>query len=398
MNFIKKIWPTINYSILQGFYWGSFSAIVAFASVYLLSKGFTNSQVGLVVAVGGILSVFLQPLVGSYADKSEGVVIHRLIVMISLAMIALCLLLLFFGNSGYMVATFYGLLVALVQVITPLIYSLCIFYIDRGVNIDFGVGRGIGSLAYAAVASILGILIKDYGADIITYVIAVFYVLIIVFTLKFHFEGVDEIKTSTDNSKNPNPSIFEFFIENKRFMIFLFGNIFVFFSHNAVSSYMYQVVTHHGYTSSEMGFAVSLGAMMELPALFLLNYINKKIKSGVLYKISVVFIVLKNYAIYVANTIGMIYFAMGFHLLGYGIFAGISIYYVNHIVDDSHEVLGQSLMTTVVTIGSVMGNLLGGRILDMAGVPAMVFVSCVVGTFGVLIVCLTGEKGKYNNA
>ena len=42
------------YSVIQGFFWMSFAAVMGFSSVYLLGCGLTSSQVGLVLAVSGI--------------------------------------------------------------------------------------------------------------------------------------------------------------------------------------------------------------------------------------------------------------------------------------------------------------------------------------------------------
>ena len=45
-----KYRPTIQYSMIQGIFWGCFALVFAFSSVYLLAKGFTNTQVGYVMA------------------------------------------------------------------------------------------------------------------------------------------------------------------------------------------------------------------------------------------------------------------------------------------------------------------------------------------------------------
>ena len=65
----RSLAPTINYTLIQGSYWACYCAIVTFSSVYLLAQGFSNSQIGLVISVSGILSAILQPVISGMADR-----------------------------------------------------------------------------------------------------------------------------------------------------------------------------------------------------------------------------------------------------------------------------------------------------------------------------------------
>lgn len=60
---------TVGYSAVQGFFWTGYAGIMGFCSVYLLYAGFSNSQVGLLIAAAGLLSALLQPVAASYADQ-----------------------------------------------------------------------------------------------------------------------------------------------------------------------------------------------------------------------------------------------------------------------------------------------------------------------------------------
>ena len=52
----------LTYGAIQGTYWMYFGAILSFASVFLLGKGYTNSEIGVILAAANILAVILQPL------------------------------------------------------------------------------------------------------------------------------------------------------------------------------------------------------------------------------------------------------------------------------------------------------------------------------------------------
>ena len=68
----------LQYCVLQGSYWASFCVLYAFATVFLLSRGFESSMIGVIIAVGNILGVILQPVVASIADRSEKISLHKL--------------------------------------------------------------------------------------------------------------------------------------------------------------------------------------------------------------------------------------------------------------------------------------------------------------------------------
>ena len=189
--------PTIQFSLIQGLFWGSFASVFAFSSVYLLAKGFTNTEVGYVIAAGSAVSALLQPMVGEMADRSKKLILHNLIIGFSAVMIALSMMLLGFGNGLPLIALLYGLLVVFLQVITPLTYSLGMFFKEKGVNINFGLCRGIGSITYAFVASALGVIAERAGEDTVIISVLVIYLLLIVVVLFFHFPGVSEIKDSS---------------------------------------------------------------------------------------------------------------------------------------------------------------------------------------------------------
>lgn len=390
---MKKIRPTFQYCLILGVFWASYAAIFAYASVYLLAHDFTNSQIGYLIAGAGVISAVLQPMFGGFADKAAKCILHKLIVALSLIMILAAGLLLGLGRGFWVIALLYGVLMIFLQVITPLNNSLGMFYKNKGVPVNFGIARGIGSISYAGLSALLGVLTEKVSVDTVMYSVVIIYVLLIVLILTFHFKGTDEgnvVKGEAVKQK----SMADFAKENKGFMAVLIGEVFLFVSHNAIGNYLYQIVVYRGYTSTEMGYATSIMAAVELPTLFLLSLIIKKIKSGALIKISGIFMFVKAFCLIFAATAPTIYATMCFQMLGYGLYAGASVYYVNHTVDEANQVRGQSLVTMVMTVGSVIGSLVAGILLDKTSVPVLLWFSGIVAFIGAVIVIAFAQKGK----
>ena len=62
---------SVRYGTIQGCYWMGYAALMGYASVYLLEKDFTNTQIGLLTAISCIVSAVLQPALASYADRDR---------------------------------------------------------------------------------------------------------------------------------------------------------------------------------------------------------------------------------------------------------------------------------------------------------------------------------------
>ena len=407
-----KVLPTLRFCLVEGLFWGGFGCVFAFSSVYLLAKGFTNSQVGYVLSAGSAVSVILQPLVGSYVDRSRKMLLRSLPSALSVAAILTGAVLLL-ANSFALRAICYGLLVALMQILMPLLYSLGIHYMEKGVSIDFGMGRGTGSTAYAVVATFLGTVVEKTGENVVIILLMIILALMTASILTFRFREADAAAQitlldgtedavhrnerpgkSTGPDNTGSTSLFAFFAANKRFTAVIAGCVLAFTSHNIITNYLFQIVDFHGYGSREMGYALSITAICEIPALFLLSQIMKKVSVSVLFRISVLFMFLKNLVLYLATGLAMIYIAMGVQLLGFGLFAGISVYYVNETVAPADRTKGQTLMTATTAAGAVAGCLLGGLLLDGTGVGGMLLVSSVIALCGVITVWLFAEKSR----
>ncbi len=407
-----KILPTLRFCLVEALFWGGFGCVFAFSSVYLLAKGFTNSQVGYVLSAGSAVSVVLQPLVGSYVDRSRKMLLRSLPSALSAAAILTGAVLLL-ANGFALRAICYGLLVALMQILMPLLYSLGIHYMEKGVSIDFGMGRGTGSTAYAVVTTFLGTVVEKTGEHVVIILLMIILALMIAAILTFRFREADRTagnahsggkavsgriaeERDPDNrtDKTGSTSLFAFFAANKRFTAVIAGCVLAFTSHNIITNYLFQIVDFHGYGSREMGYALSITAICEIPALFLLSQIMKKVSVSVLFRISVLFMFIKNLVLYLATGLAMIYIAMGVQLLGFGLFAGISVYYVNETVAPADRTKGQTLMTATTSAGAVAGCLLGGLLLDGTGVGGMLLVSSVIALCGVIIVGIFAEDRK----
>ena len=371
---------------------------MGYASVYLLDKGFTNTQIGFLTAVGCILSAVLQPALASYADKPEspsvrtmllGTNLIQLILTIALAVTA--------GSSSMVVRTLlYGasITILMLMLMIPFANSLGMETIRQGEKLNYGIGRGMGSVAYAIASWMLGRLTASFGADVIPIWAIALTLLFLLCVFTFPFEK-DRKKAEAGQEKASVDSPAAFLKRYPSFAVVLLGCILIFTSHNLINSFNYQIAMAKGGGSGEMGNAMTISAVSELPTMFLFGYLLKKKSSVFWFRLSGLFFTLKCVGTFLAFNIPTYYAVQPFQMLGWALINVACVYYVDEIMEPQDSIKGQAYMAMTITVGNVISSLAGGWLIDAAGVGVMLICASLAAFFGWMIVCTgTGQNKK----
>ena len=65
----KHMKLNLQYISMQIPYWMGFSVLGTFTSVFLLSRDFTNGEIGMVLSLANLLAALVQPFLASFADR-----------------------------------------------------------------------------------------------------------------------------------------------------------------------------------------------------------------------------------------------------------------------------------------------------------------------------------------
>ena len=385
----------LQYCVLQGSYWASFCVLYAFATVFLLSRGFESSMIGVIIAVGNILGVILQPVVASIADRSEKISLHKLTAFLSVIMIVLIAFLYMIPNILLAVAVLFLLTDTFLQVIQPLINSVSVYYVNQGVSVDFGAARGIGSLSYAAASYILGIAVERFGTKSILMagMLVVLIMLMTVLSMPV-LSSSAALQSKQIQLKQSDVGLLEFANRYKYFMLTLAGVTFLFTFHNMNNAYLIKVIENVGGTSADMGRMLSIAAVTELPVMFLFSRISKHFKSSTLLIVSGIFFAMRAAGFMLAGNVMTMYLAAMLQIGSFALYIPSSVYYVNETMLDQDKFKGQAVMTATNTLGGVFGSLFGGFLIDNAGVGAMNTVCFAMAAAGAVLVFLfAGRQG-----
>lgn len=378
-----------SYGAIQGTYWMYFGAILSFASVFLLGKGYSNSEIGMILAAANILAVILQPLLADAADRSRKLSLGGITGMASAGLLIATASLCIFTARSLALALVFMLIGAWLTSLQPLINSMA-FYISKGGHmINFGIARSGGSVAYAVLCAVLGILVTRYGIEAIPItgvVILLLLLLSLYITTRLYKKAQEKTPAVLSGEKtvpDRSPiSLNDFVTGNRIFIIFSISIVFVFFQNSVLNTYLMQIITNVGGTSSQMGRLFSFMALLELPGLFFFSRLRNRFSCQSLLKIASAAFVLKIFFTFTASSVAAIYAAFLFQLISFPVFLSASVHLVDEVMETGEAVKGQAFITGMITLSNVFASIAGGLILDFGGASQLLLISTVLCTAG----------------
>ena len=382
----------IRYACIHGFYWMLCCSMIGYASVFLLDKGFTNTTIGTVLAISNILAVFGQPAVASYMDKTSKLSLRMLISLILVVIIALSLVLCFLTGASMVMVVLTIVAFTLMLTLQPFINSLTFAFEKNGIHINFGLARGIGSVAYAVMSLILGNLVAAFSPELLPFFYVGLSLCALFFVYTFFLPGhKDEIVHQEKETEHDQLSMGQFIKKYKTFMLLLVATVLLFFDHSVINNFFIQVVNHINGNSADMGNAIFLAAVLELPTMALFTKFQQKIGCKNMMLISAVFFSVKHVLTYFAVNMFMIYVAQVMQMLAYAVFIPASVYYVSQLVEEHDMNKGQALVTGAMTLASVFASLAGWVLLDALGVSKVLMIGAIISVLGTICMFISVE-------
>lgn len=391
---------TRQYAAIQGSYWMSCCAAISYASVYLLEKGYNNSQIGFIMAISNILAVILQPLVASFADRHKKIELRSLLTLFSISIILAAGVFIFILSKSFLLSALMVFIATMVIVIQPMMNSLSVAYEDSQIIVNFGFARGIGSIAYAVLSTSLGFLLRYFSNILIPIclcmAITAFTLLVFTFRdIKRKSQDIGAVQLSNHSLQEEHASsLFEFVKRNKRFMLFLLGVFFIFYNHNTLSVFTIQIIQSYGGDSTSMGIANSIAAISEFPAMFMVNRLLKKYGCRNLIRFAACTFAVKHLIILFASSVSVYYFSQVLQIGSYAIFIPVSVTYVSRLLSKADAVKGQAFITSAITLGTVFASIINGKLLDITTVHHVLWIGTIVAWVGSIVLFLTVEKSE----
>ena len=389
----KGLWTT-GYTFLNVMYFAAFCTLHAYAAVFLLSRGFSNTQIGILLATANITSAIFQPFIAGLIDKG-GWLTNRRFILISCMIILTGSVLLMFISGKPMVFVIFAMIYMIQFAYQPVMTALCFEYQKKGCDIYYGLARGLGSAGFAVTSAFIGRAVEEKGATLLIIATAVIMFVSVIAVFFFKPSDKNTATVADDVSEKtvpPHGSLKDFFGNYPAFTFFVIATICFFFAHNMINDFMIQIIRSLGGGETQLGYANFLQAILELPVMALIGLVLKKVSPARLLVFSGTAFLVKILILVFARSLAWMYISQCFQLFAYAVFIPASAYYVSQTMANSDQVKGQAYVTSAITFGGVFSNLLSGVILDNLGMKHMLITGSVVCFVGVLTAFLALKK------
>jgi len=404
---------TLHGMLLQFPYWFGCCTYFAFIITTLIDNGWSGSTATAAITAMSVIAMLTQPFIGYISDK---LLSEKKLVIILLIVASVCFLLLPLSlASGNMVLVFInmgGITMSAAQcggLIDAWIVGLKQEYPD----VNYGLIRGSGSLSFALSAQVTGMLTIAFGHDVRMWVGGGALIVTLLVALTFRSarravneetvmdttqenlqeESQDEITNTSQESTEKTPAIkltgieaIKILFSSKQYNLLLAVSFFLLLSNTTMLTLIQLLVRDFGGTAAQMGTATAIMAGSEVPFMFLMALILRKIGfKKLLLFCSMVYLVRMLVTASVSTVDGLIYVQM-LQGLTYAILIPLSMSYLSQILD---ERIRSTAVTTFasVTVGltGILGNLITATLLAngfSAQTALIVFsLSALIGLF-----------------
>lgn len=391
----KRLLYNIQYSLMQGLYWLGFCACVAFAAVYMQHRGYSNSELGIFIALGNVLGVLLSGCVGSISDRRGRTGLFASLAALVVGQLIIQAAFLLAPGTSRLVGAGYCLYIALVNAGGGLVNQFSFELQSECGRVNFGTARAVGSLFYSLSATVIGMLLEAYTPAALPVVASAGMLcqLMLLFALAAQLgRGAAEPDSAKPaRGGDDASSLLGFFRANRRFTLMMLGMGILFASQNLVISFFINIVRAAGGDTADMGRIMGFMALLELPTMLLFGRISRRVSAPTCMRIAAVGMVLKSLAFALASSVSGLYAACLLQTVSFALITPASVRYTDLYIPPKDAAKGQTVAFAVTTIGSVLAGSVGGMLFDNLPVRTALLIGTAVAVVGASI-CIAFSK------
>lgn len=391
MNLAKKI--NLHYTTIQGSFGIGFGALMSFGAVLMLSRGLSNSALGVVTCIAQLLPMVLQPAVTSFAAARRGMTTRKMLMLLTLPILVMAVVMLLAPQSLGVIIAGYMLIFLMVNLITPYHNVLMVDFLTRGVEVNYGLGRGVGSGTFALATLVLGFVLEGRDSVLIVPVIggAMLLQLLCVATFRYPLPAVETAEEQREAVGRMA------ILRSRRDFVLLLGAVALLLGvHNVTNVYMVHVIDRVGGAESLMGIILGVSAVTELISMPLFPKLQRKFGITALLRFAAAFFVVRLVLLLLAPSGGFLYLAAVAQFASSGILLPAIVYYVAETLTPEQQTNGQGMIHLAgYCLGPALITLGVGAVVDGSGIQAALGVMIALAAVGtVLMAAATRKKGE----
>lgn len=383
-----------RYGALQAVNFIATCTVCIFATIFLQSRGLSNTEVGVVTAGGCVLSVVFGPLLSGLISRARSLSINAILQMMFAACGILFLALVVLPIPVPLMMAAYATIYAVLMSTPPLLSQICMDYLRQGERIDFGFTRGLGSVSYAVAAAVVGRIVNVSSPNVLAPIFAVSCIAMVALLRGMPACEKPAIDAGEDGGAK-GVGMVGFMLRYRLLAVALIGFGLSFSASACLSTYLINIMTGLGGDASLYGIGIFVMALTELPAMMVVTPLRQRLGTGALFALGGLSYLFRNTLIATAPSLPVLFIGLLFQGLSYGTLSALFAYYVSEVCTSEDEMMGQTLINLMTAgIGATLGNFLGGVLQDGFGVGAMSAFAVAVSVAGAALMCGAGAAER----
>ena len=388
MNLAKKI--NLHYTTIQGSFGIGFGALMSFGAVLMLSRGLSNSALGVVTCIAQLLPMVLQPAVTSFAAARRGMTTRKMLMLLTLPILVMAVVMLLAPQSLGVIIAGYMLIFLMVNLITPYHNVLMVDFLTRGVEVNYGLGRGVGSGTFALATLVLGFVLEGRDSVLIVPVIggAMLLQLLCVAAFRYPLPAVETVEEQREAVGRMA------ILRSRRDFVLLLGAVALLLGvHNVTNVYMVHVIDRVGGAESLMGSILGVSAVTELISMPLFPKLQRKFGITALLRFAAAFFVVRLVLLLLAPSGEFLYLAAVAQFASSGILLPAIVYYVAETLTPEQQTNGQGMIHLAgYCLGPALITLGVGAVVDGSGIQAALGVMIALAAVGTVLMAAATRK------
>ncbi|MDY0404869.1 MFS transporter [Virgibacillus sp. 179-BFC.A HS] len=349
--------------------------IVGYLPLYLQYKGLNGTEIGWVLAIGPLASIFSQPFWGYMSDKYKTV--KRIIVLCALMLLITGMI--FFQMSGLIAILITGaIFFFFISPIEPLSDSIAQRRANE-VGVSFGTIRSWGAIGFATSSLLVGELLSHIGIQYMIWPYMFFGLIatVVAFRLK-------DVKVSSEPIKFKDVSQL---VKNMPFMIFLVLIVTLMVTHNTNDNFIGLYIAELGGSERLVGVAWFVGVISEAIVYFLAGFWFRKFHPLIFVIIAGILFTLRWFIYGLVDDPIVIIMLQVLHGLTFGVFFIAAFDYVTRLIPDLLMSTGHLVFFAFMNIAGIIGSLIGGTLFQTFGGQTLYLILGWIALAGT--VCIT---------
>ena len=342
---------TLHAMLLQAVFWFGICAYFAFMVTTLIDHGWSQSSAAGMMTAMSVIVIVIQPVYGYISDNylSE----KKLSIILLALGVASFLLMPFSLNSGsrtLVVVNMIAITMTGTQV-SSLMDAWIVGLKQEYQSINYGMIRGTGSFAYALSAQIMGAITVEFGHNARIWIASAAFLAAVFIALTFR-PAARGIGTKENNTGQLSGTEALRIVFSSKPYCLLLGVSFLLLLNNITMTTVIQIlVRDFGGTAAQMGTTSAIMAVSEVPCMFLMAFVMKKIGHKKLLIFCSITYTIRMFITAAVGSINALIYVQLLQGISYAVLLPVSMSYLSRIID------GRVRSTAVTTYGALTSSL-----------------------------------------